>query len=78
MPDVTRRFRAASSIPYARALIALVQHARVSTDDFAFGPVGNVSALLNNGLTVTGPETVLKTISDLLDRDVPGLYETED
>ncbi len=77
MPDVTRRFRSASSLPYARALLALVQHARDSTDDFTFGPVGNVSALLNNGLTVTGPEVVLKTISDLLEREVPGLYSAE-
>lgn len=76
MSDVTRRYRAASPIPYAQALIALVRYSREHDENFTFGPVGNVSVLLNNGLTVTGPETVLKAISDLLE-DVPGLYTAE-
>lgn len=73
----TRRFRAPDTISYAHAIIALVGHARTSQADFEFGPVGNVSALVNNGLAVTGEPDVVSAISDLLEENVPGLYPTE-
>lgn len=76
MTDVTRRFRAASTLPYSQAIVLVAEYARTSTEDFSFGPL-NVSAMVNNGLTITGPAEVVKDISDLLEREVPGLYAAE-
>jgi hypothetical protein len=75
--EVTRRFRASGTIPYAQAITALFTHARTSSHDFEFGPVGNVSVLVNNGLAVTGEEDVVSAISDLLEEKVPGLFPAE-
>jgi hypothetical protein len=75
--QVTRRFRAASTIPYSHAIIVLLEYAREFDYDFEFGPVSNVSALVNNGLAVTGPPDVVEAISDLLKREVPGLFTAE-
>lgn len=77
MAEVTRRFRANGVIPYSQALILLTEYARGHGADFEFGPVGNVGALVNNGLEVTGSEDVVGVLSDLLEQQVPGLYETE-
>lgn len=78
MRSITRRFRAASSLAYSQALIALTEYARGCGDDFIYGPVVNVSALVQHGLTVTGPPDVVGRISDLLDREVPGLDAEDD
>jgi hypothetical protein len=75
--QVTRRFRAASTIPYSHAIVTLLVYARQFDYDFEFGPVGNVSALVNNGLSVTGTPDVVEAISDLLGREVPGLVAVE-
>jgi len=77
MTTETRRFRAPDTISYAHGIIALINHARTSEDDFDFGPVENVSALVNNGLAVTGEPDVVSAISDLLGEKVPGLYPVE-
>jgi hypothetical protein len=77
MTTETRRFRAPDTISYAHAILALVEYARISQDDFEFGPAGNVSALVNNGLAVTGEADVVSAISDLLGEKVPGLYPTQ-
>lgn len=77
MAEITRRFRASGTIPYAQAILELVTHARTSSHEFDFGPVGNVSALLQNGLSVTGDEDTVSAISDLLEEKVPGLYPAE-
>jgi hypothetical protein len=75
--STTRRFRAHGSIPYAQALLVLVDYARTVTSGFAFGPIGSVPALRHNGLTVSGPETVVGEVARLLEREVPGLYEAD-
>lgn len=77
MSEVTRRFRAHGTIPYAQAIATLVEHARNSEHEFDFGPVGSVSVLVNNGLAVTGDEAVMSAISDLLEEKVPGLFAAE-
>lgn len=76
MADVTRRFRAATSVSYGYALAALIRYARDHDADFSFGPVGNVS-VRDNGLVITGPEAVVEVLTDLLDREAPGLTEVE-
>lgn len=77
MADVTRRFRSAYAIPYAQALLVLVEHARSGKGSFVFGPLKNVAALRHNGLTVSGPEAVVGAVALLLEQEVPGLYELE-
>lgn len=77
MADVTQRFRAATSIPYVQAMAVLLEYARGHpADDFACGPL-NVGGLMHNGLTLTGPEAVTERLTDLLEREVPGLYPAE-
>jgi hypothetical protein len=75
--DVTRRFRAGSSIPYAQAVRVLVDYARAAASSFDFGNISSVPALLHNGLTVSGPEVVVGEVARLLEREVPGLYEAD-
>lgn len=76
MADVTRRFRAESTIPYSHALITLAEYARErQRADFSFGPVGNVRAIVQSGLVITGPGAVVEALADLLGEQVPGLYE---
>lgn len=75
---MTRRFRAGTTIPYVHALAALARYAREhQTAQFTFGPVLNVSALQHNGLTISGPEAVVEALTDLLEREAPGLAEVE-
>ena len=72
MTDQTLRFRSATRIPYAWALIALVRHARDYPDpDFEFGPL-DLDALTTSGLTISGPD--LAAVSDVI-RQVAGLVE---
>ena len=75
MGDVTRRFRAAGTIPYALALLVLTEYARSSADGgFVFGPVGSVGAIMDNGLAVSGSEAVVDSVTQVLKREVPGLH----
>ena len=71
MTDSTARYRAESRHVYARALVALAEHARDSTDDFVFGPL-DLSALEHQGLAVSGPD--LTAVREALSA-VPGLAE---
>ncbi len=48
-------YRADRPDAYAAALLALIRHARDSTDDFSFGPL-RLADLDRDGLTVTGPD----------------------
>lgn len=50
-----QHFRADTPTGYAAALLALIRHARDSSDDYTFGPV-NLAACDRDGLTVTGPD----------------------
>lgn len=77
MAEVTRRFRADTTIPYAQALDLLTGYAREHDADFVFGPVRNVSALHHNGLTLTGEEAVIDRLTDFLERNIPGLVPVE-
>lgn len=78
MSDVTRRFRAEGTVPYALAFIELAEYARSHRHaDFDFGPVGNVSAVVQHGIAVTGPAAVVGALTDLLGERVPGLYEVD-
>lgn len=77
MADETRRFRAGTSLPYARALLVLVEQARSREESFDWGPV-NVRAMRQHGITVTGPGAVVRELTDLLVREVPGLHQVEE
>lgn len=68
--EPTFRFRAASRVVYARAVLNLVRRAREG-GDFTFGPL-SVSALEEQGLTVSGSE-VGNWADDFL-TEVPGLH----
>lgn len=66
------RYRAATHISYALALIALVRYARVHPEpDFQFGPL-NLEALDKQGLVISGVE--LSDVSDLME-GIEGLTE---
>jgi hypothetical protein len=67
--DSTLRFRAASRVSYARAVLGLARLAR-SGKDFTFGPV-YLPALEDQGLVVSGPD--LSWADDFL-AQVPGLH----
>jgi hypothetical protein len=67
----TLRFFADSRIPLAHAVIALVEHARGSEDNFEFGPL-DLAVMTESGLTVAGPD--LDGVAMLLSR-IPGLVE---
>lgn len=67
----TARYFAASRLAYAQALVELAEHARVSTEDFEFGPL-DISALEHQGLSVSGPD--LSGVRELLGK-IPGLAE---
>lgn len=69
--EPTFRFRAASRIVYAKALLALVRRARDSYHDFTFGPL-ELAALEDQGLLVSGPG-VAEWADDFL-TEVPGLH----
>lgn len=73
MPDQTIRYYATSPQAYARALLALTAYARISQDNFAFGPL-DLAALENQGLTVTGSSTDLARVREMLAR-IDGLAE---
>lgn len=77
MADATRRYRAATRIPYAQAIVVVVQYAREHPHaDFFFGPL-DVAAMENSGFVLTGETSAVAALDDLLDRKVPGLYRTE-
>lgn len=71
--DRTLRYRADMPLAYAQAVIALVEHARNSKDEFEFGPL-ELAALKHTGLVVTGPD--LNGVAGLL-AGIPGLAETD-
>jgi hypothetical protein len=70
----TVRYRAESSVSYARAVITLCEYARGSFDDFDFGP-DSIEQLHREGLIVTGPD--LEMVERLLEK-VPGLYRSDE
>jgi hypothetical protein len=72
--DQTRRYRAASHHVYSTAIVALVEYARRSSEDFTFEPLA-LDALEAQGLAVTGPD--LAGVSDVLSR-VPGLVRSDE
>lgn len=71
--DQTARYYATSPQAYARALLELTAYARVSQDNFAFGPL-DLAALEHQGLTVTGSSTDLARVRETLSR-IAGLAE---
>jgi hypothetical protein len=71
----TVRFRAESRVVYARALLALTEHARTSASEFTFGPL-HMAALEEQGLAVTGPD-VQAWADDFL-AEIPGLHRADD
>ena len=74
MSDRTIRYRAATTIPYARAVVALTEYARTSGLDFEFGPM-DLEAMVLSGLAVTGPD--LDELARFLNQ-VPGLLESDE
>jgi hypothetical protein len=71
----TLRFRsAAGRLPYAQALLALTEHARVSDRDFDFGP-DTLASLEEQGLVIAGPD--LAEEEQLL-RKVAGLHVSDE
>lgn len=73
--DSTLRYRAASRIPYARALLTLADFARTSTREFVFGPL-SISALEANGLAITGPDA--EQWADDLMKGIAGLHRSDE
>jgi hypothetical protein len=71
--DVTRRFRADSSVPYVQAFVGVLEYARTHPDaDFSVlvGQFdGNVRAFIHNGFTVSGPEAVVEALTDVIERE---------
>ena len=70
----TVRYRAASTVSYANAFIALAEYGRGSQAEFDFGP-DSLEQLHREGLTVTGPD--LEMVTRLLEK-VPGLYLSDE
>ncbi len=74
MAEPTRiRYRGDSPVALAAAVVALLRHARESSDDFTFGPL-RLLELERDGLELAGPDlggamTVLA--------GVPGIAQTE-
>jgi hypothetical protein len=69
----TLRYRAQTRLPYAMALTALVEYARIHPDpDFTFGPL-ELDRVENEGLVISGPD--LEGIQARLS-SVPGLVES--
>ncbi len=68
--DLTHyRYRADNPDVYAVAILALVEHARDSNDDFTFGPM-SLTDCVRSGLDITGPDlaaihVILSAISGL-------------
>jgi hypothetical protein len=70
----TFRYWAPSRLVYARALVALVEHARASSDDYTFGPL-ELAELARHGLVVSGPH--MASVAQVL-REVTGLVPEPD
>ena len=70
----TLRYRAVMSLAYSVALLYLMEYARMSREDFEYGPM-DLAALEDQGLTVSGPrlDGVMKALAD-----IPGLYLSEE
>lgn len=75
MASQTVRYYAVSQQAYARALLALTAYARISQDNFAFGPL-DLAALDHQGLSVTGSGTDLPRVAETLST-IPGLVQEE-
>ncbi len=54
-PPTRLRYRADRPDVYAEAILALVQHARDSDDDFTFGPL-RLADCVRSGLELSGPD----------------------
>ncbi len=65
MAEQTLRWRGLYRYIYAKALVALTEHARENPEpEFSFGPM-DLRALVSQGLVVTGSD--LTAVRDILD-----------
>lgn len=70
----TIRYRAAMGLAYSVAMLALMEYARSSTENFTFGPM-TLEALEDQGLAISG--TDLEGVQRVL-AGIPGLYISDD
>lgn len=69
----TVRYRSGIRLAYAVALLALMEHARQSGEDFEYGPL-DLSAAEDQGLVISGHDV---SGAELALAGIPGLYRSD-